>query len=129
MCQRLVLNTNIFISALFWDGNERRTLCGCYKGKYHLITSPDILDEVERVLRYKFEVPDAKISGFLEEILMLAEVVFPVKKVDIIKDDPSDNMILETAEAGNADIIVSGDKHLLNLSEFGGIHITRAGEL
>jgi len=94
-----------------------------------LVTSPDVLEEIERVLRNKFEVPEDKIGEFLEEILIFAEVVFPVKKVNIIKEDPSDNMILETAENGNDDIIVSWDKHLLNLSKFGSVPIIRASEL
>ena len=52
-----------------------------------------------------------------------SEIVEPSVKIDIIKDDPDDNKILECAIAGNVDCIVSNDKHLLKLKEFKGIKI------
>ena len=111
MYRKLVLDTNIFISAFFWNGNERRVLNECKNGKYQLITSPPILDEVERVLLLKFEVPIDKINAYVEEILIFSVIVFPTRKIDIVKEDPSDNMVLEAAVTGKAEVIIS-----LNLS-------------
>ncbi len=58
----------------------------------------------------------------------LAGNVSPTVKLDVIKADPKDNIILECAVAGNADYIVSGDKHLLDLKEFSGIKILKPAE-
>jgi len=124
-----VLDTNIFISAFFWNGNERRALIECKKGKYQLVTSPPILDEVERVLLQKFEVPIEKINAYVEEILIFSVIVFPTNKIDIIKEDPSDNMVLEAAVTGKVEVIVSGDKHLRNLKRYTDIVILGANEL
>ena len=93
------------------------------------ITSPDILDELGRVLTQKFEVPRDKIREYTRDILLASEVVFPVGELTVIKEDPPDNVILETAYLGKADMIISGDKHLLNLKQFGNIEIKKAKEL
>jgi len=127
--RKLVLDTNIYISAFFWNGNERRVLIECKKGSYQLITSPSILDEVERVLLEKFEVPTDKINAYIEEILIFSEIVFPIRKIDIIRQDPSDNMVLEAADTGNADVIVSGDNHLRKLKRYRNIRIIGANAL
>lgn len=47
---KIVLDSNILISAFFWDGNERSILRDCRKGKFHLVLSDFILEEVDRVL-------------------------------------------------------------------------------
>ena len=129
MYRKLVLDTNIFISAFFWNGNERRVLNECKNGKYQLITSPPILDEVERVLLLKFEVPIDKINAYVEEILIFSVIVFPTRKIDIVKEDPSDNMVLEAAVTGKAEVIISGDKHLRKLNKYADIEILGANEL
>jgi len=126
---RLVLDTNILISALFWDGNERKLLRLCRKGKHQLIISPQILDELSRVLLDKFNLPSEKLKEYREEILLMSELALPVGDVDIIKHDPTDNMILETAQIGKADRIITGDKHLLKLNKFEGIKITKSIDL
>ena len=111
---RVVVDTNIWVSAFFWEGIEREIVRRCEEGVLKSITSPDILDELRRVLAQKFEVPNAKISEYTRGILLASEVVFPVGEVTVIKEDPPDNVILETAYLGKADRIISGDKHLLN---------------
>lgn len=81
------------------------------------------------MLLEKFEVPIDKINAYIEEIVIFSEIVFPMRKVHIIEEDPSDNMILEAADTGNAEVIVSGDKHLRKLKRFGNIIIMGANEL
>jgi predicted nucleic acid-binding protein len=53
-------------------------------------------------------------------------VSYPSERVDVIKADPADNLVLEAAVAGKADIVVSGDRHLLALKQFRGIRIIAA---
>lgn len=123
---RLVLDTNILISALFWDGNERKLLRLCRKKKHQLIVSPQTLDELSRVLLDKFNLPTEKITEYREEILLMSELAIPIGDVDIIEDDPTDNIILETAKLGKAERIITGDKHLLRLRKYEGIKITKS---
>ena len=123
---RLVLDTNILISALFWEGNERNLLRLCRKKKHQLIISPQILDELSRVLLDKFKLPTEKINDYREEILLMSELVLPMGEIDVIKEDPTDNIILETAQLGKASRIITGDRHLLKLKKFKGINITKS---
>jgi len=79
---------------------------------------------VEDVIsREKFGFTKQKISSALEAILSYSEIINPDIKVDIIKPDPDDNKILECEIACNAQYIVSGDSHLLDLREYGNIKI------
>lgn len=126
---RIVLDTNILISAFFWDGNERKLLRLCRKKKHQVITSPQILDELTRILLDKFNLPEEKINEYREEILLMSELVLPVGEIDIIKEDPADNTVIETALLGKAVKIITGDKHLLKLKKYKGIEITKSIEI
>src|SRR5215813_6619902 len=105
MGTRVVLDTNILLS--------------CLDHRHQLLLSPDLLEEVERVLRYpKFHFSSAEILDFLVTLTEAAELVRPGFKVEVIEADPSDNRVLECALAGRAQVIVSGDGHLLSLEGF-----------
>ena len=126
---RIVFDTNILVSAFFWEGNESEILMKCREHHYKLILSPEILDELEKVLKLKFKVPKARISDYIKEILMFSEIVFPPGELDIIKDDPTDNIILETALMGNANILITGDKHLLKQKQYKKLRIKKACDI
>lgn len=123
-------DTNVMVSAIFWEGNESKIIELVEEGELKLITSPLILDELKKVLSYKkFELEKKKVNEQVEYYLLLAELVFPTEKIDLVQDDPSDNKFLECAREGEAEYIVSGDRHLLDLEEFEGIKIVKAREL
>lgn len=127
---RVVADTNVLVSAIFWEGNESKIVELVEEGELELITSVQILDELKKVLSYdKFELKDGKVNEHVEYYLFLAELVSPDEDVDAIRDDPSDNKFLECAMEGKADYIVSGDRHLLDLEEYTGIEIVSAREL
>lgn len=126
---RIVLDSNIYISALLWEGNERKLVSYCQKGKYQSFTSIIILNEIERVLSKKFQISKEIINEYLSEILSFTDLVFPNIKLDVIKEDSSDNRVLETACEAKADYIVSGDKHLLNLENYDKIEIKKTVDL
>jgi putative PIN family toxin of toxin-antitoxin system len=73
--------------------------------------------------RPKFRIAHDELDDFAALILSKAEFVLPEKSIHAVVDDPSDNKFIEAAVAGQADYIVSGDKHLLDLKEFHGIAI------
>jgi putative PIN family toxin of toxin-antitoxin system len=126
---RLVLDTNVLISAAFWNGPEWRLLQTCLTGSHQLVVSPFILEELRRVMSEKFEVPEADIGAYVMLIVQAAVLVEPARRPIAVRADPSDNRILEAAMAAGADRIVTGDRHLLDLKEYQGIRICRAADL
>jgi putative PIN family toxin of toxin-antitoxin system len=122
---RVVVDTNIIISAIFWSGKPYKVIVEGLKGEYQLVTSPEIIDEVLTKLRVKFHFPEDKIEEQANIMLSLFHVVTPVTKVDVVRDK-SDNKILECAVDGKADFIVTGDPDILVLKEFEGIKIVNA---
>jgi uncharacterized protein len=120
---RIVLDTNVLVSSL-WGGPPKEILKACESGRIKLLLSREILDEYISVLS-RFEIEDEDID-LLEALFAhpkRTEVVSPTFRVRIIVDDPADNMFLECVATGQADFIVSSDKHLVRLKMFQGIPI------
>jgi len=121
---KIVCDTNTLVSGFLWRGNEYRLLSAILERKAILFSSPDLLSEFVRVLSYEklrpFVSDPTDLAGKLES---MAVFVRPARSVDLVKDDPNDNRVLECAEAANADYIISGDDHLLKLHAFNGMPI------
>ncbi len=77
----------------------------------------------------KFDVPENKITEYTQDILFFSEIVFTADEIDVIKKDPDDNVIIETAVMGNADYLITGDDYLLSLGEYENVKIKKASEL
>ncbi len=125
MRRKIVIDTNVLISAAGWKGNARKVLELCIEGNLLLLESPGMLEEIEDVLRrqkFKF-IPRAEKKEFLKHLTSVSKMVHPKEKPKVIKEDPADDKFLWCALAGNAEFIVSGDSHLLALKEFRGIKI------
>jgi len=120
---KAVFDTNIFISALAIPGGQaERAIDLVIDGRVELFISKAIIHEVLGVLAEKFSRDAdqiARTAVFLSEI---AELVAPRRKLAILNDEP-DNRILECAVTGGANIIVTGDKAMLNLKRFADIRI------
>jgi len=123
MLLRVVLDSNVYISALLFAGIPYKILNLAIKGKIKLIISREIIEETVKVLRNKFYWPEHNIDKFIRRISHICEIVKISQKIDIIKDNVNDNNILECAVNGKANLIISGDKHLLSLKIFEGIPI------
>ena len=72
---------------------------------------------------YNIKVSDDKIKEWVDLIVRNSIIVEPKEKILAVKDDPKDDIFIETAVAGNVDYIVSQDNHLLKLKKFRGIKI------
>ncbi len=121
---KIVLDTNVLVSGLLSTRSNPALLLDAAGKDYSLFISKEILIELEEVIsREKFGFSNEKINSAIEAILSFSEVVNPEIKLDVVKSDPDDNKILECAVACGASYIVSGDKHLLNLKEYGNIKI------
>ncbi len=122
---KLVCDTNTLVSGFLWRGNEFRLLKAVTERKATLFISPAILLEFSRVIKYERLRPlvmnSVKLTNKLAEMCI---VVKPREYVKVVKEDPSDDRILECAIAADVDYIVSGDKkHLLKLKKFHNIPI------
>jgi uncharacterized protein len=116
---RVVLDTNIYISAILTPGKPRDVLELARKKRIRLLISEAILQETERILRVKIGKSPNEISRILISLQTISEFVSPLLTISHIKADPSDDRILECAVEGKADYIVSGDtKHLLPLKKY-----------
>jgi putative PIN family toxin of toxin-antitoxin system len=123
---RIVLDTNVFISGIFFTGPPYQILRAWRDGRVQLLVSPSILDEYQRIgTELALQFRDLDLKGFLDLLTVQAEIVLAPTLPPVIRDDPSDDKFLEAAVAGNASYIISGHKHLLALSEFQGILILK----
>ena len=124
---RLVVDTNIMISALGWKGPEYTLMTSIFEGKTEIFFTAEILSEFQKVVqRTRLGFSRDDIEEFMVALLEIGTLVVPEKKVNVIKADPSDNMFLECAQETKADFLVSGEDHLLRLKEFEGTRIVRA---
>jgi putative PIN family toxin of toxin-antitoxin system len=111
---RVVLDSNIYISALLFGGKPLRAVQLAEQGAFILLTSAPIQSEVENILATKFRYSRAMIHKSCHRVWRFAERLEPIIHVDICRDD-DDNKILECAIAGDASYIVTGDRDLLDL--------------
>ena len=122
---RIVFDSNVYISALLFKGIPGKILEMAQKDKITLVVSDEIIAETERILEDKFKWPRHNIDKFKTRLSDISESIRPDIKIDIIKERESDNRILECAVYGDANLIVSGDKHLLKLKSYKNIPIVR----
>ena len=126
---RVVIDSNVFISAFFWGGSPRRVLERAVRGNDELLVCREILDEIAVVMRRpKFGVDPVFIDYFLKSIEEIARPAPIAQPVPLICRDPQDNKILACAAAGRAEFIVTGDEDLLVLKEYAGMKIVSADD-
>ena len=132
---KLVLDTNTLISSFFWEGQEAKLFRKIEQKKCLLFLSLDILKEIEKVIN-KPKFMQAMINSnlnsdqIIQKIMSLSHIIIgPKLNINIIKEDLTDNKIIECAINSKADYIVSGDKHLLKLKEFKNIKIFKTKEI
>ena len=126
---RVILDTNVFISGVFFSGPPYQILKAWSDGKLDLALSPEILDEYRRVgesLAKQF--PAIDLGPILELITVKAEMFSAEDLPESVCSDPDDDKFLACALASRSKVIVSGDRHLLQVSGFREIRIVRPRE-
>jgi putative PIN family toxin of toxin-antitoxin system len=123
---KAILDTNVFISGVFWKGPPFEILNAWQEQRFRLAISPPILDEYRRVLD---ELTRERAMPVLRSVLKIvelrSEMVEPVSFSEPVCSDPDDDKFLEAAIAAGADYVVSGDTALLNLKSHHGVEIIR----
>lgn len=131
---RVVADTNTIVSGLLWRGAPRRVLDAARSGTIRLFTSAALLVELEDVLsREKFADRLAAANVSPRELVLgyaaLATIVEPAEIAPTITADPDDDAVLSCAVAAGAEVVVSGDSHLLELKRYEHISILKVPEL
>lgn len=131
---KLVLDTNILVSAFFWEGNEAELFRKIERGEALLFVSKEILQEIEEVIkRPKFKkvmntvglTPDQ----IIQKIISVSRIVIGPKLRISVCRDKEDNKFLECAENAKAHFIISGDKDLLSLKKYKNIKIVTTSKI
>jgi putative PIN family toxin of toxin-antitoxin system len=128
---RLVLDTNTALSGLLWGGTPGRLIDAAEAGQVELASSAALLAELQGVLsREKFAKQLAKrgitVADVFDGYAAMVTLVAPAVIAPTITRDQADDQVLAAALAAKADLIVSGDAHLLDLKNFQGIEIVTA---
>ncbi len=121
---KIVLDTNVFISGVFFGGPPYQILDAWRHWKIEIVLSQDIFDEYQRIateLSRQFKGID--ISVFLDLLTVKAIWVFAPRIPFSVSTDPDDDKFISCALASRTKVIVSGDKHLLNISGFRGVEV------
>lgn len=128
---RVVLDTNVVVSALLWGGTPYRLIEAAVAGEIELFTSPALLAELVDVLGRehiapKIEEHETSVEAVAILYGRLAKLAFPQSALPAVLGDPDDDRVIAAALAASADLLVSGDHGVLAIREHQGIRIVTA---
>jgi putative PIN family toxin of toxin-antitoxin system len=129
MIMRIVLDANVVASGLLsGKGPPGRILAYWQADRFDVVVSEPVLQEIDHILRHpriqqQYHLPETDIGRFMVMLRRHAIVAKPVEALRVIERDDGDNRYLECARAGDASIIVSRDRHLLELGKYEDIQV------
>lgn len=126
---KVILDTNVFISGVFFSGPPHQILNAWRDGVIKLVISQDILSEYRRVGEaFSDEFPSIDLRPILDLVTIEAELYVAEDLPEPLCSDPDDDKFLACAIASGSKIIISGDKHLLKVSGYQDIEILKPRE-
>lgn len=126
---RVVLDTNVLVSAAINDGKPRLLLIKLLE-EHTVISSKQLLLELSEVLsRDKFGIKDSQTDRYLEILTCNCRIVADNARFKVVSADPDDDLVLNVAYTGKADFIVTGDQHLLALKSFKHTKIVKVSDI
>ena len=126
MAQTVVFDTNVVISGLLWRGAPYRAVLLAKAHIVRAVCCNPMLAELTQKLREAFDFDENHIESVAYQIRQYADWVEIPEILHVVADDPDDDKFIECAVVGGANWIVSGDRHLLALTEYQGIRIWNA---
>ena len=121
---RVVLDTNVLISSIFFSGPPHEILNAWREQRVGLVLSVEILDEYRRVgQRLSRKYPGIDVGPFLSLLTVHGEFVVAPELSESVCEDPTDDKFFACAIASRCSIIISGDKHLHRASGYGGVTV------
>ncbi len=125
---RIVIDTNVLISGVFFGGFPRNVLSSVVNGKIIACATTEIINEYEEIILEMIDRKQGHISrGILTPLITVMEIIEPVTQVEICRD-PDDNKFLGCAKDSRSLFIVSGDKDLLVIGKYEDVQIVTAKE-
>ena len=121
---KVVLDTNIWLSGTFWKGNPYRIIKLAEQKRIEVFITNAILEEIVDVLsregKFQKYMEDSGVhtEQLIKIALSISELTSPRERLSVIKEDPDDDIILESAVDNGVEFIISGDEHLLKLKEY-----------
>jgi putative PIN family toxin of toxin-antitoxin system len=126
---RVVLDTNVVVSAAFFGGPPRAVLDAWVEGQLEAILTPSIFDEYLRVCdRLRASYPDADYQAVLTQLLAHGTLTPDLEDDECITADPDDDKFMRCAFEAGA-VVVSGDRHLLDADGWNGVRVLTPGAL
>ncbi len=125
---RVTADSNIYVSALKFGGKPLTLLDMALEGEIELAVSDSIIRETLGILRDKFKRTEQELRADERNIRTCAKRVEPTEALSAVPRDPDDNHVLECAVAASSEIIVTGDRHLLEMETFRGIEIMKVSD-
>ena len=121
-------DSNVYVSALQFGGTPRQLLIAARARTFKLCISEPLINEIQGVLRNKFFWSEDMLEEGFTGLRGFIHFVSPSRRLSVIAEDPDDDRVLECAVASDSQFIISGDKHLLRLSQYEGIRIIKVAE-
>ena len=115
---RVVIDTNVLVSALIHDGKPRKLILELLNRHTVILSRQKLAELADEAGRDKFHVTGSQVERFLSIMVKMAKIVPDNAIFKEVASDPDDDVVLNAAYAGKADYIITGDKHLLTLSNF-----------
>jgi putative PIN family toxin of toxin-antitoxin system len=121
---RIVIDTNVFVSGVFWGGPPAQVLQAWRDERLEIVLSPAILDEYRRVGReIARRFPLIDLDPIIDALALGAHIVPDCDLPRPVCSDPDDDMFIAAAVAGRATFLISGDRGLLRVGDYGGVRI------
>jgi putative PIN family toxin of toxin-antitoxin system len=116
---KIVLDSNVFVSSFYWQGNPRKVFDRITNGFDELYITDEILKEISAVMSSKkFDTNKHEIEEYIEIIESYSVKIFSKNRIEEVSRDKDDDKILQCGLAGNVDFIITGDKDLLVLKKY-----------
>jgi len=126
---RVVVDTNVLVSGVFFGGMPSRILEAWRDKRIDVVVSPDILEEYRRVGEHlETQFTDVSLAPFLALLVMNAEIIEPPDLPEQVSRDSDDDKFIACALAGGCHVIISGDKDLLSISGYRGVKVVAPRE-
>jgi len=130
---KVVLDTNVWVSAILWGGLPAKIVSLAEEKSVEIVLSEEILREINRILGYNrlrevYEQAGVSKDALMSIIVTIGRLVDVVTRLNVVPEDDSDNRILECALDGDAEYVVTGDRHLLRLRNFKKVKILSVRE-
>jgi putative PIN family toxin of toxin-antitoxin system len=128
MAERVVFDTNAMISGLLWKGKPYHCLLLARARVIQSVYCSSMLAELTEKLRTKFQYSENHIQAVAADICKYAERVEISGELKVVRADPDDDKFIECAITGNAEFIISSDRHLLGIGEYRSVKILTPDE-